>query len=334
MRSMVTDFVNTTKREFYAKRVLLSFTCFYFVYLLVLSTISKKNAFSLTLISGALLFLIVIMSIAFTRITFFHKYSLSNSMVGSFLDLFPLFLLWFGYESFSKVKENLLYHRVNTLWLYETEQFLFRWLFNSSPNEWFATTFNSPIVDLFFGLFYLLHVFPPFVLTVFFILKKDKFNYFYLMYNLLLFCLLCYITFVIFPTSPPWYFREYGTIKPSVGINYSEHVVADLKRAESLLGIPIFSFYYGNFESNAFAALPSMHAGLMYVSTFSTAKKEKKTLWIMIPFTLIILFGALYFYHHYILDLLVAGIYAIISHYTTLILCKKTMEDDIHKEAE
>lgn len=332
MRRRITEYFNNIKREFHIKRVILSFTCVYFVYLLILSIISKKNAFSFTIISGALLFLIVITSLAFSRVSVLRRYSLSNSMVGSFLDLFPLFLLWIGYESFSKVKEQIIYERVNTSWLYETEQFLFRWLFNCTPNEWFVKTFNSPIVDVVFGLCYLLHVFPPFVLMVYFTIKKDKTNYIYLIYNLLLFCLLCYITFAIFPTSPPWYFREYGTIKPSADVNYSQHVIADLKRAENILGVPIFSFYYGNFESNAFAALPSMHAGLLYVSTFSAAKKEKKTLVFMIPFTILILFSALYFYHHYILDLLLAGIYAIISHYTANILCRKTNKEEKFEE--
>ncbi len=315
--------MNNLQIELITRRILIVFTVLYFTYLVILVILSKSV--SLSFITSALLILlfILVISFLFPLLSRIHKFSSSHTFFGIFLDLFPVFLLFIGYQSVSLVTEQLIYDRVNNTWLFDTEKVLFQWMFNGQmPNEWFSTTFQSMFVDVFFGLFYLFHTFPALLFGMYFFLKHDRNNYSYLIYTLLTLSLLCFLTFIIFPTSPPWYYRQFGELNPSADIDYSAYSIADLDRTDKIIGIPLIAYYYNTLGSTAFGAFPSMHAGFMFVATFAAYRKDRKLFLIMVLATLFILFGAVYFYHHYLIDLIAGLVYSLCAHFVTILLIK------------
>jgi len=90
--------------------------------------------------------------------------------------------------------------------------------------------------------------------------------------------------------------------------------VAGLGRFDELLGITVFQGIYGR-NSNVFAAVPSLHAAYMVVA-LAYAIKGKCSRWITIPFAIIMVgiwCTAVYSGHHYIIDVLLGIVCALLG---------------------
>ena len=81
--------------------------------------------------------------------------------------------------------------------------------------------------------------------------------------------------------------------------------VAGLGRFDQLTGIPVFQALYGK-NSNVFAAVPSLHAAYMLVTTIYAiiSKQRKTTIGIFAIICVGIWFTAIYSGHHYVIDVL------------------------------
>ena len=160
------------------------------------------------------------------------------------------------------------------------------------------------------GFFYLCWVPVPVGFALYLFLKKEyrwfvRFSWTFLVVNLIGF-----VGYYIHPASPPWYVMEYG-FSPILGTPGN---VAGLTHFDELVGIPVFHSIYCH-NANVFAAVPSLHAAYMLITTFYAAKSHQR--WFTTAAFAIICMGiwwtAVYSGHHYIIDVLLGIMTAIIG---------------------
>ena len=186
-------------------------------------------------------------------------------------------------------------------------------------NEYFLLH-QSKILDFTAGAFYLTWVPLP-LAYCFYLYKVDRrmllsFSACFLFTNLVGF-----VFYYGYPAAPPWYVAKYGFIE-----NFSlPGDAAGLSRFDDLLGINIFGNMY-NKNANVFAAIPSLHSAYPVVLFYFGLKKRYKILSAIFFIDIIgIWFAALYTSHHYLLDILLGGLCAIIAIIVFELLENKTV---------
>lgn len=174
------------------------------------------------------------------------------------------------------------------------------------PGEYFMLHHNG-VADFLSGCFYLCWVPLPifFAIALFFMGKSRRCVHFTLCF--LFVNLVGFVIYYIHPAAPPWYVLEHG-FEPDFSTPGN---VAGLIRFDEMVGIPVFqSIYVGN--SNVFAAVPSLHAAYMFITTIYAAR-YKVTRVIFAIITAGIWWTAVYSCHHYIIDVILGIATAVIG---------------------
>jgi hypothetical protein len=209
-----------------------------------------------------------------------------------------------------RVYPNYEFNPVHLAEPYELEKSLFGILFNGNivtPNEYFKLNSNS-ISDFLSGFFYLSWVPVPmaFALYLFF---KDRLHMLRFSMVFLLTNIIGFIIYYSYPAAPPWYVEQYGFVE---NFNIPGNA-AQLLNFDKLVGSPLFENMY-NKNANVFAAIPSLHAAYPVVTFYFALKKRYKVLSIILFINIIgIWFAAVYSFHHYIIDVILGVICAIIA---------------------
>lgn len=197
--------------------------------------------------------------------------------------------------------------------IYEAEKSLFGiTVANGStliPGEYF-NLHNSAFADFWAGFFYLCWVPVPLGFAIYLYLKGEKRHFIHFSIAFLFINLLGFIGYYIYPAAPPWYVINHG-FEPVLNTPGS---VAGLIRFDNMMHFPVFqSIYSGN--SNVFAAVPSLHAAYMFIATvYAVLSKQSK--WLIAIFAFIcvgIWWTAVYSTHHYIIDVVLGIITAILG---------------------
>ena len=174
----------------------------------------------------------------------------------------------------------------------------------------FFNEHHAVVADFFAGLFYLCWVPVPVLFALFLFLRGRRalalrFSVVFLLVNLIGFA-----GYYIHPAAPPWYVMEYG-FEPVLGTPGN---VAGLGRFDALVGMEIFAPMYGR-NANVFAALPSLHSAYMLVAfVYAIMGRCKK--WLIALFgvlTVGIWFTAVYSGHHYLIDVLLGILCALVG---------------------
>ena len=174
----------------------------------------------------------------------------------------------------------------------------------------FFNEHHAVVADFFAGLFYLCWVPVPVLFALFLFLRGRRalalrFSVVFLLVNLIGFA-----GYYIHPAAPPWYVIEYG-FEPVLGTPGN---VAGLGRFDALVGMEIFAPMYGR-NANVFAALPSLHSAYMLVAfVYAIMGRCKK--WLIALFGVItvgIWFTAVYSGHHYLIDVLLGILCALVG---------------------
>ena len=226
-----------------------------------------------------------------------------------FILAFSIFIVyWIIYDSM-RIIPNYEVSAVHIKQPYELEKSLFGIVSGGvllTPNEYFAIH-HYPALDILAGLFYINWVPIPLAFAVYLYVKDKylftKFSLVFLFVNIFGF-----IIYYIYPAAPPWYVQLYG-FDLHIGIPGNR---AGLARFDQLLGIPVFESIY-NKNANVLAAMPSLHATYPLIVLFYGIKKGlKKVNPLFVIFMFGIWFSAVYSSHHYIIDLIVGVILALI----------------------
>ena len=197
--------------------------------------------------------------------------------------------------------------------IYEAEKSLFGITVSNGstliPGEYF-NLHNSAFADFWAGFFYLCWVPVPLGFAIYLYLKGEKRYFIHFSIAFLFINLLGFVGYYIYPAAPPWYVINHG-FEPVLNTPGS---VAGLIRFDNMMHFPVFqSIYSGN--SNVFAAVPSLHAAYMFIATvYAVLSKQSK--WLIAIFAFIcvgIWWTAVYSTHHYIIDVILGIITAILG---------------------
>ena len=238
------------------------------------------------------------------------------------LYFLPWFLFGIIYDSM-RLYPNYLVNDIDVRGLYEAEKSIFGIAASSAdelqaiadhtqtmiPGEYFKVH-HCVVADFMAGVFYLCWVPVPVAFAIYLFFKKQyrwfvRFSWTFLVVNLIGF-----VGYYIHPASPPWYVMNYG-FEPILNTPGN---VAGLARFDALTGLNIFHSIYGK-NANVFAAVPSLHAAYMLVTTIYAAMSRKR--WSTVALFAFICMGiwwtAVYSGHHYIIDVLLGILTSIIG---------------------
>lgn len=168
------------------------------------------------------------------------------------------------------------------------------------PGEFFSIH-HCAFADFMAGVFYLCWIPVPVAFALYLYIKKQRRWFVRFSWTFLAVNLIGFIGYYIHPAAPPWYAMNFG-FEP---ILHTPGNVAGLERFDQLTGLQIFHSFYAK-NANVFAAIPSLHAAYMLVTTIYAAMSKKR--WYTILSFAIICMGiwwtAVYSGHHYIIDVL------------------------------
>jgi membrane-associated phospholipid phosphatase len=168
------------------------------------------------------------------------------------------------------------------------------WGFNLT--SWVQTTFYSWNTTVVASFFYSLQL--PLVVIVSVALwrfKRPVFSKY--MTAIVLTSYAALVTFLVFPTTPPWY----------------QGVVHDLFYGGTSSALPSWLLYVASmFESDKFAAFPSLHAAYAIIFAYFIVKLDRRLAYVAIPITAGILFSTLYLGQHYLIDLIGGAVFALV----------------------
>lgn len=156
----------------------------------------------------------------------------------------------------------------------------------------------------FLGTFmYFLHFIIP--VSFGFILWNKNINYFREFVTA--FALLSYaafVTYIIFPAIPPWMASQQGYISGVTKINDAV--------LNSFIGNFNLATIYHNLNPDPIAIIPSVHAAFPFmIFLFAWRYFRYKALWFL-PYVLFIWFFLIYSGEHYVIDVLIGILYAVI----------------------
>src|SRR6185369_12672058 len=115
-----------------------------------------------------------------------------------------------------------------------------------------------------------------------------------------------FATWVLYPAAPPWYVEIHG-LGPALPDALSN--AAGLARLDQILGVHLVQGLYGR-SANVFGAMPSLHLAAPTVFLCIAAGMGRAWFTGASLFAAIMAFGAVYFRHHYILDVAAGAGYA------------------------
>lgn len=218
------------------------------------------------------------------------------------LALTPWLIFACSYDAM-RLYPNYEVNPIDVRGLYETEKSWFGVIeegVRMIPGEYFALH-HCAAADILAGLFYLCWVPLPIAFGLYLYIKGDKQTYLHFSLAFLLINLLGFCGYYIHPAAPPWYAMNYGF----EAITGTPGNVAGLGRFDTLTGIPVFHALYGK-NANVFAAVPSLHAAYMLVTTIY-AIRSRQRLATILAFAFVCLgiwWTAVYSGHHYIIDVM------------------------------
>ena len=212
--------------------------------------------------------------------------------------------------------------------LYDLEIILFGVLDGSEHitlGEWFQVRQNAAM-SLFCGASYLLWLPGPMVFSLY-LLWKDKpamvdFVAAFLLTNIIGLCV-----YYLYPAAPPWYYLNYGDVLFS-SVQCNEALLSEFDR---LTHTSIFHFIYTR-GSNVFGAVPSLHSAYPLISLLFAWKHRHNAF--VIFFAVVAIgtwIGAVYTQHHYVIDILLGIICAVLSYLLILVFIKTNFYDLMKK---
>jgi len=233
----------------------------------------------------------------------------ANENSRKFILGFSIFIIfWILYDSM-RIIPNYEVSTVHIREPYEIEKALFGIKVSNNtitPNEYFII-WNNKFLDFISGFFYINWIPIPLAFGIYLFLK-DKFLFAKFSMAFLLVNLVGFSIYYIYPAAPPWYIELYG-FDLHIGVPGNR---AGLARFDDLIEYPLFEAIY-NKNANVLAAIPSLHATYPLIVLYYGIKK--RLTWIniiFVIFTLGIWFSAVYSGHHYIIDVVLGVVVAVV----------------------
>ncbi len=217
------------------------------------------------------------------------------------IDWLPFLFILISYDFLRSLADHLN-PRVHYLEIIQAD----RWLFGEVPTlilqEKFYNAGQISWYDYLAVFFYFLHFALP--LGFAFILWLKSRDYFKKFTNsLLILSYSAFITYVIFPASPPWLSSQLGMLPPVTKI-----LELILKSFPEKLNLPTI---YTKFDPNQVAAVPSLHAAYpLLILLFAYSFFGKKALFFL-PYVLGVWLSIVYLGEHFVIDIILGAVYTL-----------------------
>jgi PAP2 superfamily len=212
-------------------------------------------------------------------------------------DWAPFLLLFFAYEAMRGFAEktNFPPHDLSRLE---------RWVFGGTiPTLTLQHAFYHPGViglqDIVAMVFYFMHFVLPIVVGFVFWVNSREY-YWRFVAALLLMSFLAFITYLFWPSAPPWY-----QLHDVVKIND--------QTVHTLWGYTLVSPIYHSFNPNPFAAFPSLHAAYPALAALYAWQRYRPLALGLVLWTLAVIVSIVYLGEHYVVDALVALVYVAVA---------------------
>lgn len=205
-------------------------------------------------------------------------------------DWTPFLLLFFAYEAMRGFAARLAPHDLSGLE---------RWLFGGAiPTLVLQHAFYRPGVigpqDLIAMVLYFMHFVLPIVVGFIFWVNSRE-HYWHFIAALLLMSFLAFVTYLFWPSAPPWY-----QLHDVVKINQ--------QTVDRLWGNTVVVIYHA-FNPNQFAAFPSLHAAFPALAAVYAWPRYRALAVGLVIWTLAVAVAIVYLGEHYVVDALAGFVY-------------------------
>ena len=158
--------------------------------------------------------------------------------------------------------------------------------------------------DVIAMFFYFMHFpLPILVGFVFWLRSRDHFHHF--IAALLLMAFLAFVTYLFWPSAPPWYQLQEGHVSSSMVVHKILNETVDKFWGSNYVVSPI----YTHLNPNQFAAFPSLHAAFPALAAVYAWNRYRALAIGLIVWTLAVMLSIVYLGEHYVVDALDGFLY-------------------------
>lgn len=233
-----------------------------------------------------------------------------NAKTRLFLRTFlPCIITGAIYDSFRFTLEPLIADRIHVIGPYVVDRALFG-INGHTLNEVFLRH-HWVVADLVAGGAYLVYIIMYLALAMLLFIRQDAERARTFARGFLVVNLLGFATYLVYPAAPPWYVASHGFGPAHFGDAPS---AAGALRFDAILGTHVFENAYSH-SLAVFGALPSLHAAYPALAVLLVYQTPSLR-WARLPalsYAVLMCFAAVYLQHHYVIDILLALVYAMIA---------------------
>lgn len=236
------------------------------------------------------------------------------------VDWSPWIIFWISYDMMRGIADTVR-GNIHIREVFECERMFFGWLTSAEIPAFYFQSFQKAhegelvraFLDVFTSNVYALHFLVPLVLGwILWHTLNERRNYYEYVHTMTLLNFMALVTFMLYPAAPPWYVFNHGFGQPTGEFLDS---AGSLVNFDALIGTHFFRSIWNTFNSNPFAAIPSLHAGYPTAIAFFIWKRFKGKNWLWFIYPLSAWFSAVYLNHHYIIDLILGSLYFFIAYW-------------------
>jgi membrane-associated phospholipid phosphatase len=156
--------------------------------------------------------------------------------------------------------------------------------------------------------FYFMH-FPLPILVGFLFWLRSREHYRHFIAALLLMAFLAFLTYLFWPSAPPWYQFQEGKVADSQVVHKILNETVDKFWGASYVVSPIYS----HLNPNQFAAFPSLHAAFPALAAVYAWARFRALAIVLIGWTAAVLLSIVYLGEHYVVDALDGFVYVAVA---------------------
>lgn len=163
--------------------------------------------------------------------------------------------------------------------------------------------------------------FPLPLIVGFYFWTRSKSAYWKFVIALLTLSFAGFVTYLVFPSAPPWYASQKAHLINVYKI--VDFVVAQVGWRWD------FSYYYNHLNPNPVAAMPSLHSAYPWLSFLALRNFSKKVGYLFLPYPILVWLSVVYLGEHYVVDVIAGITYATVVY--LLIYRGKALAEIINK---